>query len=265
MASRRSQAFSLLGASLTIQRYAQACGVSVRPARLQDAKSIIQLNKTFRCGCPRAGNAPAKSSSRRPPTPTRFPFYFFFERPPPLHFALAHACRIRLLPCRGPRDVRKVWGFPGPWCMCALVPVPVARSLRGGRMVLGVLTSMRARIRIEMSQWEQDPAGVWTPPNYTELGLECIEVSVLLPDGFPELFVNHQSQGCQGASVLHAPAQVQDAGGVLPASVCTGHYRRGGRGGSDYPHEGSGRKAQQGNADRVPLLVPGAVGGGCRK
>lgn len=69
--------------------------------------------------------------------------------------------------------------------MCAPLPVLFARSLRGGKE-LSVLTLVHVRIRIEMSQWEQDPAGVWTPPNYTELGLECIEVKNVLPDSFSE-------------------------------------------------------------------------------
>lgn len=50
MANRRQQqSFSLFGAAFTVERYAHACGVRVRSARLDDAQSIIQLNKYFRC------------------------------------------------------------------------------------------------------------------------------------------------------------------------------------------------------------------------
>lgn len=33
-----------------------------------------------------------------------------------------------------------------------------------------------------MSQWEQDPAGVWAPPSYPELSLHEIEVRIGLHD-----------------------------------------------------------------------------------
>jgi hypothetical protein len=139
MSSRRSQAFSLLGASLTIQRYAQACGVSVRPARLQDARSIIQLNKTFRCGCPRAGNcSPANLPAE--PSPTSIPvFLFAFSlsvAPPLILPSRTHAGSI-CRPTVVPRPSAKSWDFPAPGICAHFCPCQWRVLLGAGEGSLG--------------------------------------------------------------------------------------------------------------------------------